>query len=83
LGQGDWVTVRCFLRNAGRSVRVKVYTYQAKRCDSREFQGLPQGWNDLSLELRNEWGESLENGLYWIKMDIEGRSERIPLVILR
>jgi hypothetical protein len=79
---GGPVTLFLSLRSPS-DVRVELFTLAFRKVQDRTFNQVPVG-TDLILDLRDQWGTPLANGLYYVVVTTPlGQRSVIKLVLLR
>jgi hypothetical protein len=63
-------------------VSVEVYTLSFRKVQQRNFPQVAVG-SFLTLELKDQWGNKLANGLYYVFVHAQGRQWTVKLLILR
>lgn len=80
--RGDQFTLHLSPCDQGREVHIKIFTVVSRKVLDKDIQQVPIG-TDLTLELKDNWGRPLANGLYYLVLDRpEGRTIG-KLLILR
>jgi hypothetical protein len=60
------VQVNVHLQQPASWLTLKVYTVSFRLVETETFRDVPAGPRDLALELKDRWGKSLANGVYYI-----------------
>jgi hypothetical protein len=58
--------VNVHLQQPASWLTLKVYTVSFRLVETETFRDVPAGPRDLALELKDSWGKSLANGVYYI-----------------
>jgi hypothetical protein len=62
---------------------IKVYTLAFRKVKGESFQNLAPGISKLPLDLNDDWGNPLANGLYYVVVDTLENRTILKLMVLR
>ncbi len=63
-------------------VRVEIFTASFRKVQDETFPNVPKG-TAITVELKDRWGRSLADGLYYVVVTVEGRHSIGKLLLLR
>jgi hypothetical protein len=79
----EMAALRVMLRVPTDSFTLKVYTTAYRKVKQQSFSYFPAGVTHLSLDLKDDWGTPLANGLYYVQVTVPGFSTMVKLLLVR
>jgi hypothetical protein len=80
--KGPTVTIVPAFYPGVSNVRVEVYTIAFRKVQDTTYLSVPSG-TGVALNLVNEWGNPLANGLYYLEVTTKSGKSTSKLLILR
>jgi hypothetical protein len=77
------VTLQILLTDGLNDVGIKIYTVAFRMVDEKTFSPLPAGVYGLPVELKDHWGKTLADGLYYVVVTVNGNRQILKLLVLR
>lgn len=77
------MTVAVNLANGGEWAEMKLYTTAFRLVKDKKIENLPAGTNKLLLDLNDDWGKPLANGLYYLVLTTPENKVVLKLLVLR
>jgi len=77
------VTMQVGLAHSGEWVEMKLYTTAFRKVRDLRLENLLAGTNNLPLDLNDDWGNPLANGIYFVVTTTPEGKTVLKLLILR
>jgi hypothetical protein len=77
------VKLQLFFEGPNNSVNLKLFTVAFRKINAWEYNDLPQGVYEFPIELKDEGGKPLANGLYYVVAEVNGERKIFKLIVLR
>jgi hypothetical protein len=77
------VTLLISLKEGPGDLSLKIYTVAFRMAGEKVFSQLPAGVYELPIELKDHWGKTLANGLYYVAVTVNGQTKILKLLVLR
>ncbi len=77
------VYVEVILQKPTEWLEIKVFTPAFRFVNKETFQAVPAGKNELRLSLKDQWGTTLANGLYYLEVVTPQGHRFVKLLVLR
>ena len=71
------------LECVSNSVKLKLFTVAFRKINAWDYDQLPQGVYTFSIDLKDQWGTPLANGVYYLVVNWNNRRSILKLLILR
>jgi hypothetical protein len=75
--------VEVILQKPTEWLEIKVFTPAFRFVNKETFQAVPAGKNELRLSLKDQWGTTLANGLYYLEVVTPQGHRFVKLLVLR
>lgn len=79
---GSSVNVLAPAYSGSEDVRVEIFTLGFRKVLDEPFQDVPAG-KPVTVQLKDQWGTPLANGLYYVMVTVDGKHSTAKLLILR
>jgi hypothetical protein len=77
------VTLLIRLNDPINKESLKIYTLAFRKINAWEYPDLPKGVYEFPIELKDEWGTPLANGLYYVVTEVNGQRKVLKLLVIR
>ena len=77
------VTVAVNIANSGDWAGMKLYTTAYRMVKHEKMENLTAGTNKLALDLNDDWGKPLANGIYYVVLTTPENKVVLKLLVLR
>ncbi len=81
--KNEVVKVRARVLSAGVTVNYKVYNLSGELVKNGSFTSTAAGWNDADWNLTNNDGKKVGQGLYFVRIEAEGRADLRKVFIIK
>ncbi len=74
VSKGETLTIKINCSAPGVNVRLKAYNITGELIRKGEFTAAAAGWMNVPWDLKNESGKTIGQGMYFIRIEAEGKS---------
>jgi hypothetical protein len=67
--------------SGSQEVRVEIFTSNFRKVLDETFANVPSGLA-VTVELKDRWGRTLANGLYYVRVSVDGKRSVTKLMVL-
>jgi flagellar hook assembly protein FlgD len=82
-GKGEKVKIKIKDRAVGTEVSIKIFNLSGEMIKKIAYTVLNTGWNETEWDVKNESGNTVGRGMYFIVVKTGGRSETRKIFVVK